>query len=91
MNGGTGRWTNVPNAQFQFTFEGTYVWYYTDMQDDHGPFSVVIDDVAYATMTSRWIDEKKEVMIFHTALPVGRHQITVTNLENNNTVLDYLA
>ncbi|EJD48167.1 hypothetical protein AURDEDRAFT_183523 [Auricularia subglabra TFB-10046 SS5] len=77
-------------AQFTYTFVGSYIWYYSDMNNDHGPFSVSIDDVMYGTWTSAWPIERPGVVLFHASVQPGRHTLTVTNLSNNYTSLEHL-
>lgn len=78
-------------SQFTYTFIGSKIWYYSDMNHDHGPFSASIDGVMYGTWTSAWPTHRPSVVLFHASVQPGQHTLTVTNLSANYTSLEHLV
>ncbi|KZV88216.1 hypothetical protein EXIGLDRAFT_772924 [Exidia glandulosa HHB12029] len=90
--GGTGQITTTYLAEFSFTFTGSALWYYGDLNDDHGRFSVMIDDVEYPTISGAAPLETPRILLFYTELSQGSHTFTVRCLQNGAiTVLDWLV
>ncbi|EJD48168.1 hypothetical protein AURDEDRAFT_122970 [Auricularia subglabra TFB-10046 SS5] len=92
-DGGNYTVTNAYLAQFVYTFTGSEIWYYSDVNGDHGNFSVALDGVSKGIRTSSAPSWKPQIVLFHATLEPGTHTITVMSMNQlgNVTSLDYLA
>lgn len=89
-NGTTQRGTRYHLANFSYTFSGSEVWYYGEINYNHGPFSVEIDGVMAGGGTSLGPTKRLRALLYHTIVPAGQHTFTVTNTSENFTTIDYL-
>ncbi|EJD46805.1 hypothetical protein AURDEDRAFT_151531 [Auricularia subglabra TFB-10046 SS5] len=84
--------TSAPGAYLTFTFTGSFVAYYSDLNHDHGDFTVSLDEstVFFGTSYSPSLVEQR--VLFSTAVSPGRHILTITNSQNATTTgVDYFS
>lgn len=87
---GTAATNKVMNGQVTFTFNGTAIWWYGSLRDNHGTFSVKIDDVTYGPYDGYSAVDQFMVPIFNVSgLNQGTHHLTLTNTGSGTTI--YLA
>ncbi|KAI5985100.1 hypothetical protein EDD15DRAFT_2374598 [Pisolithus albus] len=84
---GTATTNRVMNGQVTFTFNGTAIWWYGSKRDNHGTFSVEIDDVTYGPYSGYSAVDQFIVPIFNVSgLNQGTHQVTLTNTGSGTTI-----
>ncbi|KZV84849.1 hypothetical protein EXIGLDRAFT_776101 [Exidia glandulosa HHB12029] len=72
--------TTHAGASASFPFTGEHIWYYADMGDDHGAFSITIAGTS-ANFSAFATSPQPVQLLFDRALDPGQYTITVTNLE----------
>ncbi|EJD46813.1 hypothetical protein AURDEDRAFT_123919 [Auricularia subglabra TFB-10046 SS5] len=82
--------TSTPGAYATFTFNGSYVAYYSDLNFDHGAFTVSLDGRIVLSGSSQSATLLKQRVLFSSAVAPGRHVLTITNAQDANiTGVDY--
>ncbi|EJD46833.1 hypothetical protein AURDEDRAFT_164282 [Auricularia subglabra TFB-10046 SS5] len=83
--------TAVAGGYVRFTFNGSYVAYYSDLNSDHDNFRVSVDGASAGTASSyasSWTNGSR--LLFSTPLSPGPHVLTITNVKGGAwTGLDY--
>ncbi|ORY29306.1 hypothetical protein BCR39DRAFT_532216 [Naematelia encephala] len=99
----TSSYTEGPGNNFQVNFTGSAVYIYGDQVNDHGPFSVYINDTTtpYATHTGRsgcgggyakYCEKVHGLAFFANNLPEGQHTLRLENQgpsDGNMTYFDF--
>ncbi|KAI6135335.1 hypothetical protein EV401DRAFT_524907 [Pisolithus croceorrhizus] len=84
---GTFTTNNVTNGQATFTFNGTTIWWYSALRNNHGTFVVQIDDETYGPYDGYSAVDQFLVPIFNiSGLNQGAHQLTLTNTGSGTTL-----
>ncbi|KZV85073.1 hypothetical protein EXIGLDRAFT_726435 [Exidia glandulosa HHB12029] len=80
----------LPGATVSFTFNGSYIAYYSDQNNNHGSMTVALDSKT-TTLSSYNADSVPQVKLFEAFVDpdVPNHTITLTCLEFKNIGLDY--
>lgn len=83
--------THEASAYVNFTFTGSYVAYYSDMNDDHGQFSAYIDGQLVMQGNSyspSWVSHS--ILLFNASVDPGTHTLTLSNSLNGSWIgVDY--
>ncbi|EJD46832.1 hypothetical protein AURDEDRAFT_164281 [Auricularia subglabra TFB-10046 SS5] len=83
--------TQAGAARVTFTFTGSYVEYYSDLNFDHDDFLVSVDVTAPQTASSyapTWTNASR--LLFASPLDPGSHVLTITNVKDKAWIgLDY--
>ncbi|EJD41440.1 hypothetical protein AURDEDRAFT_169603 [Auricularia subglabra TFB-10046 SS5] len=70
-------------ASIEFTFLGTNVWYTSDMNWDHGSFSVTLDGSDPTTLTSFSLSRRGDQVLYGSPdLSPGKHTLRIFNEDN---------
>ncbi|EJD46815.1 hypothetical protein AURDEDRAFT_164268 [Auricularia subglabra TFB-10046 SS5] len=84
--------TDVGGAYMSFTFKGTHVSYFSDKNNDHGDFLIVVDDGEPFTGTSHALTWSRSSLLLYSSpdLSPGTHTLTITNMQAHTALgLDY--
>ncbi|EJD46814.1 hypothetical protein AURDEDRAFT_123920 [Auricularia subglabra TFB-10046 SS5] len=74
--------TSTPGAYVTFTFNGSYVAYYSDLNVDHGAFTVLLDGQTVLTDSSQSDTLQKQRVLFGRAISPGHHVLTIENAQD---------
>ncbi|KAI6101743.1 hypothetical protein EDD16DRAFT_1648138 [Pisolithus croceorrhizus] len=78
---------DVMNGHATFTFNGTAIWWYGSLRDNHGTFLVQIDNDTYGPYNGYSAVDQFLVPIFNiSGLNQGTHQLTLTNTGSGSTI-----
>ncbi|KZV83268.1 hypothetical protein EXIGLDRAFT_701774 [Exidia glandulosa HHB12029] len=89
--GGLYRMTRNRSAYATFSFTGSHVAYYSDMNHDHGAFKVSIDDRTVATSSSYSPEWQRKHQLFNQSVEPGSHVLRITNMEDSVMGADFFA
>jgi hypothetical protein len=90
---GTYHFTGTGGAAVTLRFNGSAISYYSDLNADHGRFSVKVDNTTFPLQSSYSTTASLTPgLLFSTAGldPAMEHVITITNIDNLTTGFDYL-
>ncbi|KZV91849.1 hypothetical protein EXIGLDRAFT_693263 [Exidia glandulosa HHB12029] len=91
-SGGTMAISWNESASISFSFVGSYIWYFGDLNYDHGRFKISIDSQPGTTNTSYDPNNLAVRSLFSQSVDPGPHSVEITNVENMKaTVLDYFV
>lgn len=97
----TSTYTGGPGPYFELNFTGSAVYIYGDQVNDHGPYSVYINDTNVATHTGRsgcgggyakYCEKVHGLAFFAGSLPEGQHTLRLVNegpSSGNTTYFDF--
>ncbi|EJD41345.1 hypothetical protein AURDEDRAFT_115462 [Auricularia subglabra TFB-10046 SS5] len=73
----------VANASISVTFSGTCIWYYSDQNNDHGAYTIKIDNGTPIAKSS-FSGTLQDPSLLYSSPPLseGEHVFTLTNSEN---------
>ncbi|KZW00594.1 hypothetical protein EXIGLDRAFT_830733 [Exidia glandulosa HHB12029] len=76
-------------ASITFSFTGSHIWYYSDLNADHGRFSIAVDSDTPQEYSSHSESLQVVQALFEQELDPGQHTITIQNRENKTLGLDF--
>ncbi|KAG8736762.1 hypothetical protein FRC12_017465, partial [Ceratobasidium sp. 428] len=72
--------TTIPNATANFTFVGTAVWYFSDIDSTHGYVKISVDGAAPEQVSGFHQPQLSQRLIWHkTGLSQGQHVVTIAH------------
>lgn len=83
--------TGQVGAWVAFPFTGSFIFYISDKNNDHGAFGVSIDNGPQTVLSSFNAELLKQQVLFSQAVSPGPHVINITNLDARFTGLDQFA
>ncbi|QRW11093.1 transmembrane protein [Ceratobasidium sp. AG-Ba] len=78
--------TNTPGASVTLRLNGTAVWYFTDLQPEHGKFNITVDDKWSFVLYGNTGQQMQQRMIWNvTDLPYGENKVVLTHYDEAGT------
>ncbi|KZV97362.1 hypothetical protein EXIGLDRAFT_747135 [Exidia glandulosa HHB12029] len=79
------------NASAVFSFTGSYIWFISDLNNDHGQYGVSIDSGVWRLFSSNSAVLEKQQILFAAEVEPGPHSITIMDWENRGLGVDQFA
>ncbi|EJD45436.1 hypothetical protein AURDEDRAFT_165651 [Auricularia subglabra TFB-10046 SS5] len=84
--------TQVAGASATFSFTGSFVAYYSDHNNDHGNFTILLDGLPVARLNTFSPDLIKDQLIFSAFVKPADHTLTVSNIDEGKVIgVDYFV
>ncbi|EJD41352.1 hypothetical protein AURDEDRAFT_115466 [Auricularia subglabra TFB-10046 SS5] len=87
FSGGSQHLSYAKGAEFSVSFNGSYVWFLSDTNYDHGRFQVSVDDHVFGTLTGSSETHENNILLFSAPLdPSKQHTLVVTNIDEGKAI-----